>query len=40
MMFTMGNIPTINETERKMKTSDAFLQKVLVKIILKVYLKN
>lgn len=36
MMFTVGNVPTINDSERSMKTSDAFLQKVLVKTILKV----
>lgn len=38
MTFTMGNIPTISDVERKMKTSDAFLQKVLVKTVLKVFL--
>lgn len=36
MMFTVGNIPTISDEERKIKTSDAFLQKVLVKTILMV----
>lgn len=36
MMFTVGNIPTISEDERTMKTSDAILQKVLVKTLLKV----
>lgn len=34
MMFTVGSIPTISDEERKIKTSDAFLQKVLVKTIL------
>lgn len=36
MMFTTSNIPIISQEERKVKTSDEFLQKVLVKTLLKV----
>uniref|UniRef100_A0A914EQE2 Uncharacterized protein n=2 Tax=Acrobeloides nanus TaxID=290746 RepID=A0A914EQE2_9BILA len=39
MMFTIGNIPMISEDEKHLKTSDAFLQKVLVKTLLKVATK-
>jgi len=39
MMFTTSNIPIISQEERKVKTSDEFLQKVLVKTLLKVATK-
>ncbi|KAI1730683.1 protein EFR3 like protein [Ditylenchus destructor] len=39
MMFTVTHIPKISDEERQIKTSDAFLQKVLVKTIRKVATK-
>ncbi|GMT14476.1 hypothetical protein PFISCL1PPCAC_5773 [Pristionchus fissidentatus] len=39
MMFTVGNIPSLNNTNESSKSSDAFLQHVLVKTLLKVATK-
>ncbi|TKR77001.1 hypothetical protein L596_018054 [Steinernema carpocapsae] len=39
MMFTVGNIPKVADDDRAMKSSDSFLQHVLVKTLLKIATK-